>query len=213
LACRREVAGCGARLATVVGEILFNLGQFTLADQWYRVAIRAAQEAGDQRAADLALAGQTYLAMYPPDPKAVLAQVTTRLDASPAPTPAIAWLWGFRARALAMVGDQAGFQRAIERSRQTLDRSAADLIRPGICSLVPEKLAFYEARGWTELGNAKEAATAADRAIGLYDPLSRPPSPLWRGSSGPARWYKRGKLRKHADSRPPRCWIGAPSTD
>ncbi|MDT4991536.1 MAG: hypothetical protein QOH97_1428 [Actinoplanes sp.] len=169
LTAQRELAICGAMFATVLGEILFNEGQFPLARQWYGIAQRSAREAKDQYMADIALAGSTYLPTYTPDPRSALDAVSPRLETRHAPSPAIAWLWGFRAKAHAMLGDANAFQRSIDNARTALDRSASELVRPGIFSFVPEKLAFYEARGWVELDNAEAASAAAERAIGMYD--------------------------------------------
>jgi hypothetical protein len=60
-----------------------------------------------------------------------------------------------------MLGDADGFRRSIDRSRQALDRSPVDLVHPGIFSFVPEKLAFYEARGWVELARPDPMRKAA----------------------------------------------------
>lgn len=113
LAVQREVVRCGAMYATVMGEILFLEGHFPLAHTWYAVARRAALEAGDQYLADIATGGDTYLAAYAPDPRAVLATVDTRLETKHAASPAIAWLWGFKAKAHAMLGDRGLFELAI----------------------------------------------------------------------------------------------------
>jgi tetratricopeptide (TPR) repeat protein len=169
LAVQRELALSGAMFATVLGEILFNQGQFPLATQWYGIARRSAGEAGDRYLEDIALAGSTYLPTYAPDPHGVLSNVIPRLESKHQPSPAIAWLWGFRAKAHAALGDAEAFQKSIEKAQQVLDRSAPELIRPGIFSFLPEKLAFYEARGWVELGNADAASGAAERAISMYD--------------------------------------------
>ncbi|MGH3773042.1 MAG: hypothetical protein ACRDRW_16885 [Pseudonocardiaceae bacterium] len=166
---RREIVRCAAMYATVMGEILFNEGQFSLAHTWYTVARRAALEAGDQYLADIAMAGHTYLATYTPDPRAVLATVDPRLETKHAASPAIAWLWGFKAKAHAMLGDRGLFESAISKSNKALDASPSGLVQPGIFSFLPEKLAFYEARGLVELGRAEEASAAAERAITLYD--------------------------------------------
>ena len=133
--------------------ILFIEGAFPLAAHWYGIARRSADEVGDQYLADIALAGSIYLPTCRSDLRAVLANVSSRLDASHAPSPAIAWLWGFRAKAHAVLGEADAFQESIDRARQALDRSAPELVRPGIFSFVPEKLAFYEARGWIELND------------------------------------------------------------
>lgn len=169
LVLQREIVRCASMYATVMGEILFNEGQFLLAGGWYAVARRAALETGDQYLADIAMAGDAYLATYTPDPRAVLATVDSRLDGKHAASPAIAWLWGFKAKAHAMLGDRKLFELAISRAHKALDSSSPDLIRPGIFSFLPEKLAFYEARGLVELGRAEQALAAAEHAITLYD--------------------------------------------
>ena len=147
LVVQRELVRCAATYATVMGEILFNEGHFSLAHSWYAVARRAALEAGDQYLADIALAGNTYLPTYTPDPRAVLATVDPRLETKHAASPAIAWLWGFKAKAHAMLGDRNSFELAISKAHKGLDASPPDLVQPGIFSFLPEKLAFYEARG------------------------------------------------------------------
>jgi tetratricopeptide (TPR) repeat protein len=168
-AMQREILRCAAMYATVMGEILFNEGQFSLARTWYAVARRSALEAGDQYLADIAMAGNTYLATYAPDPRAVLATVDPRLETKHTASPAIAWLWSFKAKAHAMLGDHDLFELAISKSRKTLDASPPDLVQPGIFSFLPEKLAFYQARGLVELGRTEEASVAAEHAITLYD--------------------------------------------
>ena len=170
LAAQRELAVCGAMFALVLAEILFGEGHWLLAAHWYGVARRSAEEAKDQYFADIALAASALLPMYTPDPRAVVATVSPRLESRHAPSPAIAWLWAFHAKAHAMLGDSNTFQNSIDHARQALDRSSSELVGPGIFSFVPEKLAFYEARGWVELNNAGAASAAADRALSLYDP-------------------------------------------
>lgn len=169
LAAQREIVRCAAMYATVMGEILFNEGQFSLAHNWYAVARRAALETGDQYLADIAMAGDTYLATYKPDPRAVLSIVDARLDSKHVASPAIAWLWGFKAKAHAMLGDRDPFELAASKAREALDSSPPSLVQPGIFSFLPEKLAFYEARGLVELRRTEEALAAAERAITLYD--------------------------------------------
>jgi tetratricopeptide (TPR) repeat protein len=169
LASHRELVRVAAMFGTVVGEIMFNEGQFALAQRWYNVARRAALEVGDQYLADIALSGSTYLPTYSADPRGVLALVATRLDEAPAASPAIAWLWAFRAKAHALLNEQHAFETCIERSRRALDGSPDELVRPGIFSFLPEKLAFYEARGRVELGDVTKAIAAAQRASDLYD--------------------------------------------
>ncbi|WP_433358855.1 hypothetical protein [Streptosporangium sp. CA-115845] len=166
---QQRLARVVAQLATVVGEILFNSNQFGLARRWYRAAARAAQEAGDRYLGDIALAGTSYLPTYDREPREVLAHVLPRLEQGPPPSPAVAWLWGFAAKAYAALGDRVAFERAIEASRTALERSSPGTIQPGIFSFLPEKISFYEARGRVDLGDADGAAAAAARALAHYD--------------------------------------------
>ncbi|MFF0574794.1 hypothetical protein [Streptosporangium saharense] len=166
---QQRLARVGAQLATVVGEILFNSNQFPLARRWYLAAARAALEAGDGYLSDIALAGAAYLPTYAGEPREVLAHVLPRLEQNPSPSPAVAWLWGFAAKAHAALGHRDAFERAIDASRTALERSPADSVRPGIFSFLPEKLSFYEARGRVDLRDAPGAANAAARALAAYD--------------------------------------------
>jgi hypothetical protein len=158
-----------AKLATIIGEILFNIGDLVAARQWYLTAMDASREAGHQYLSDIALASMAYLPTYSGDPEGVLSVVGSRLDEAPAPTPAIAWLWGASARARASMGDEAGFKRAITSCREVLDASDSDLIRPGIFSFLPQKHAFYEADGYAQLSNLELNSAASQRALGIYD--------------------------------------------
>ncbi|MFB9251075.1 hypothetical protein ACFFWE_22770 [Sphaerisporangium melleum] len=167
---QRRLARVAARLSLVVGEILFNLYHFPLARRWYATAGRAADEAGDRYLSDLALASTTLIPIYSGEPRGALALVTPRLEQATGATPALAWMWGFAALAHASLGDRTAFERAINRSRNTLDRCSSEMVQPGILSFQPERQAFYEARGWADLGNADGAASATVRALAVYDP-------------------------------------------
>lgn len=167
---QQRLARIGAKFATVIGEILFNDNHFALARRWYRTARRAATESGDRQLTDITLAGEAYLPTYAGEPGAVLSMVNPRLDAGPAPSPAISWLWAFKALAHAALGEATDFERSIGTARVVLERSQPDQVRPGIFSFRPEKLDFYEARGRGELGDSDGAAACARRALTGYDP-------------------------------------------
>ena len=158
------------RLANIVGEILFNEGHFGQARLWYTTAIHAAQDIGDRYSEDIALAGLAYLPTYSDNPKEVLNLVGPRLEENPGYGPAAAWLWGMAARAHASLGNSDSFARCIARSEQALENVPAEHLSIGIFSFRPEKLAFYQAIGYSRLGRTKETAGAAARAISLYDP-------------------------------------------
>jgi hypothetical protein len=158
-----------AMLSSVVGEILFQTGHFDQAREWYRTAEHAASDAGDRYLMDTALAGQAYLPTYSNDPRGVLALLAPRLEGNPRPSPAVAWLWGFKARAHATLGEAAEFRRSIERAHEFMARSPAELIKPGIFSRLPPNLMFYEATGAVALSQPEIAISAADRAFPLLD--------------------------------------------
>jgi transcriptional regulator with XRE-family HTH domain/tetratricopeptide (TPR) repeat protein len=158
-----------AMLSTVAGEVLFNTGQFKRAHEWYKAAEHAANDVGDRYLMDIALAGQAYLPTYSDDPRGVLALLDPRLEGKAVPTPAISWLWAFKAKAHAALGQADDFQQAVEKSQDALIRSRPEMVIPGIFSFRPEKLAFYEATGAVRLKRPEIAITAADRALSLYD--------------------------------------------
>ncbi|MFI7668812.1 helix-turn-helix domain-containing protein [Nocardia sp. NPDC049526] len=158
------------RLANVVGEILFNEGHFGQARLWYTTAIHAAQDIGDRYSEDIALAGLSYLPTYSDNPKEVLNLLSPRLEENPGNGPAAAWLWGMASRAHASLGNFDGFARCISRSEQALENVPAEQLSIGIFSFRPEKLAFYQAIGYSRLGRTEQTALASERAIGLYDP-------------------------------------------
>lgn len=164
-----RLSRAGAKLGTVVGQILFGEGQFDLAREWFQVAEHAALAAADRYLADHVLASQAYLPTYAGDPAGVLALVNPRLAQRARPTPAIAFLWAFKGKAHAALAERAAFQRAMSQARTALDHSPAELLHPGIFSFLPEKLEFYEATGYVKLRDVGNAAQAADRALALYD--------------------------------------------
>jgi tetratricopeptide (TPR) repeat protein len=168
-ALQARLVRVAAQLNTVVGEILFNMGNFEKAQKWYRTAANAAHDIGDRYLADIALAGQAYLPTYSDDPSGVLKLLEPRLDGCAAPSPAISWLWGLRARAHATLGEIGQFDRAIAAARESLSSSSDDLVKPGIFSFVPEKLAFYEANGAVLLDKPTRAIEAANSALSMYD--------------------------------------------
>lgn len=158
------------RLANVVGEILFNEGHLGQARMWYATAIHAAQDIGDRYSEDIALAGLAYLPTYSDKPAEVLSLLDGRLEENPAHGPAAAWLWGMAARAHASLGNAVQFARCIEKSGRALENVGPEELTIGIFSYRPEKLAFYQAIGNSNLGRAAETAKAAARALSLYDP-------------------------------------------
>jgi len=139
---RTRLVRVGSQLATVVGETLFNENQFDLARTWYVTAYNSAMDIGDRYMADIALAGQAYLEAYSDDPNGVLQLLDSRLSTCHSATPATAWLWSFRAKASAQLGERSDSLRDFERAQAALDRSPRSSIRPGIFSFLPDTMPF-----------------------------------------------------------------------
>ncbi|WP_147268833.1 hypothetical protein [Sphaerisporangium album] len=167
---QRRLVRVGAKLSIVVGVTMFCANQFALARRWYTAATRAADEAGDRYISDLALSSTLLIPTYSGDARGALALVTPRLEQVVGATPAIAWMWGFAALAHASLGDRAAFERAISRSRTTLDRCEPALQQPGALSFQRERQMFYETRGRADLGDLEGTAEVATRALAAYDP-------------------------------------------
>ena len=160
----------GAKLAIVIGEVLFLSESFSAANRWYGVAQHAARDAGDQMLFDIALASNAYLPSYSGDPHGVLALVTPRLEQTAiAPSPGVAWLYAFAGKAHAALGERDAFRQSMDASRKALAASRPDTIRPGVHSFLPEKIWFYESTSYAWLGDAQGAIQAADEALSLYD--------------------------------------------
>src|SRR6266496_457952 len=130
-----------AKLSIIVGEIMFTLNQFRSANEWYKTAEHAAHDVGDGVLADIVLANQANLPTYSDDPRGVLALLAQRLERNTSSSPALAWLWGFKARAHAALQEPGQFWRSIDKAHEFLARSPADLVSGGILSCAPERLA------------------------------------------------------------------------
>lgn len=165
-----RVLSSNAKLASVVGLILFDSNNFSAAEQWYRTARNAASEAGDQYLSDIALASQAYIPTYSSDPAGVLSLLVPRLEARASKNPAIAWQWAFCGKAYAALGNRGRAEHAFDQSERVLGESPSETIKSGIFSFVPEKLAMYRAQAYVSLCLPDEAIGAANHALSLYDP-------------------------------------------
>lgn len=166
---RSRLIQANAKLATVVGHILFDTNRFDAAREWFLTARHAATEAGDHYLADIALAEHVYLPTYSDDPQGVLSLAETRLDKKSSDTPAIAWLWAYCGKAHAVLGDANKAQRALDRSENVLSNSAPESLKAGIFSFLPEKLQMYRAQAFVSLNQPEMAVAAAEHALSLYN--------------------------------------------
>jgi hypothetical protein len=157
-----------AKLSLVIGVEAFQLGGVRQAREWHKAAQYAASDAGIQYLADIALAQQAFEPLYSGRLTDVVRLIDPRLDSGPSPSPAIAQLWGIKARAHAALGERDNFKRSIESGQNCLDGSGSEHIGPGILSFHPANLAFYETTGAVMLSDLGGALNAAERALALF---------------------------------------------
>lgn len=157
-------------LATVMGEILFNEGQFTLARHWYGVARCAALEVATStsqtsrsRAVPICRPIRPTLGrfstMWTRASKQSMRhhrQLPGYGDSRRKRTPC--WVTGTPSR-------QQSARRTVRLTRRQQNLSGRASFRSCL-----KNWPFYEARGQVELGNTEKASEAAERAISLYDP-------------------------------------------
>jgi hypothetical protein len=117
------------------------------------------------------IAGETYLFTYADDPEGVIDRVATRLDAAVGATPALAWLWAFRAKAHARLQPKLHFYEA--RARVDLGQGhrasaaatrALDLYEPSELNVPLTR--FEQASACAVLGDLDEACRIAGEAVG-----------------------------------------------
>jgi hypothetical protein len=163
-----RLVAVSSKLSTIIGERVFNMGRFRQAREWHKTARYAAHDCGSQYLADISLAQQAFGPIYAGNAAGAISLINPRLEGKPGPSPAVAQLFGVRARAYAATGDAAGFRRSIDRAWDCLDRSSPEAVKPGIFSFRPANLAFYETTAAVSLGDLGVALDAADRALGLF---------------------------------------------
>ena len=164
-----------ARLAFLIGGIHFLRGEFRSATQWRELARKTALGVGDQYTADIAVSGLCLVPIYEGRPQDVLRLTEPRLSqlGQAAATPAHAYLWSMSARAHAILGQAAEFDRAIGNAHECLQRSPARLIAPSILSFPPERLGYCQGRGEVALGRNEMALATTAETLTLYDPAER----------------------------------------
>jgi hypothetical protein len=165
---QRRLVEVSAKLSLVIGVEAFQVGQARQAHEWHKAAQYAASDAGAEYLADIALAQQTFVPLYSGNPTEVVRLISARLDGNILPSPAVAQLWGIKARAHATLGETYNFKQSIENGRRCLANSEPELIGPGILSFHPANLAFYETTGFVSLNDLDNSLDAASRALALF---------------------------------------------
>ncbi len=166
--CQARLVAVNAKLSLIVGVEAFNAGHVELAAEWHKAAEYAAADADDGYLVDIAIAQQAFTPLYGGRPSRALSLVTARLESGSLSSPAVAQLWGIKARAHASLGEQEGFKRSIASGWGCLDNSESASVIPGILSFHPANLAFYETTGAVALNDLDNSLAAADRAMELF---------------------------------------------
>jgi hypothetical protein len=164
-----RLVSVSAKLSLVVGVEAFNIGKVELAGEWHKAAQFAASDAGDKYLGDIALAQQAFTPLYTGSPNRALSLIGARLESRSLPTPAVAQLWGIKARAHAIMGEKNDFRKSIANGWECLENSEPATIAPGILSFQPANLAFYETTGAVALDDFRGSLDAASRALALFN--------------------------------------------
>ncbi len=119
---RTRLAVVAGEFAQVAGEILFDLKENEQAEQYYNVAIAAAEVAQDDVMRAVALGRKSFLPIYEANARSALPflQQAHLLTAHNAPMMLRAWLSAVEAEALANVYDETACRKALDRSERFL---------------------------------------------------------------------------------------------
>lgn len=169
---RHRLARVAGQLAALTAMVLTNLGEPATAARWWRTAARAADEAGDHRAAALVRGRHAVFSLYGSRPATTALALAGEAIAvgRDAPCAGVASGYAARAQALARLGRSQDARRAL-----------ADLA--GIFERLPENVSAdrWSVWGWSEMrlrhvesyvhthaGDIKAAGEAQNAALKLY---------------------------------------------
>jgi transcriptional regulator with XRE-family HTH domain len=122
-ATRTRLAAVAGEFAQVAGEILFDLKENGQAEQYYNVAIAAAEVAQDDVMRAVALGRKSFIPIYEQNAQSALPllQEAHLLTAHNAPMVMRAWLSAIEAEALANMYDETACRKALDRSERFLE--------------------------------------------------------------------------------------------
>jgi tetratricopeptide (TPR) repeat protein len=175
-AYRRRLCGVAGRLAGLIGWLHFDLADTRTAEAWYLLAIDAAREAENWSLAGWLYGGRSLIPFQQGVHRdaATLVKAARELCPASADPTVHAWLAALHARALAGVGDHAGFEREFAHAAALSPTTDVEERRHGMDFYNGRlDLNYYRGGGLLALSRPVDAAEALRLALDIL-PVTRP---------------------------------------
>jgi tetratricopeptide (TPR) repeat protein len=169
---RHRLARAAGQLAALMAIALTNLGDSGTARRWWRTAARAADEAGDYRAAALVRGRHAVFALYGSRPAATALGLADEAIAvgRDAPCAGVASGYAARAQALAQLGRSQDARHTLHNLAGVFERlpEGVSADRWSVWGWSEMRLRHVESYVYTRAGDVKAAGQAQDVALKLY---------------------------------------------
>jgi DNA-binding XRE family transcriptional regulator len=169
-ATRTRLAAVAGEFAQIAGEILFDLKENVKAEQYYSVAVAAAEAAQDHLMQAIALGRKSFVPIYEHNAYAAvpLLQQAHALTAHKAPAMTRAWLSAIEAEAYANMHDEVACRKALESSAHFL--SLAQQAEPPLPRFGYSTLLGYQGICAIRLKQPQNAQEALHESMRIMDP-------------------------------------------
>lgn len=173
---RHRLARAAGQLAALTAMALTNLGDPATARRWWRTAARAADEAGDYRAAALVRGRHAVFSLYASQPAMTALNLASEAIAAGrnAPCAGVASGYAARAQALAQLGRSQDARRALNDLAEVFERLPVSVSadRRSVWGWSEMRLRHVESYVHTQAGDVRAASRAQDAALRLYPKAS-----------------------------------------
>ncbi len=162
-----RLSGAAALLATMCADALMRLGALVQARLWYRTAVVAADDSGEQYLRVLVRAQAAMLPYYYGDPHQSVMLSQAALELSTTPSSATVLAVAARARSLARLNAAASARADMDEARRLFDQ-LGDADTDAAFRFPAKRLQFYLSGAATWLGDTDSAYRIQDEALTLY---------------------------------------------
>jgi tetratricopeptide (TPR) repeat protein len=173
---RRRLYTVVAQLAGMAGTVFFDLCDSTRAEAYYQVALKAAEEAGDDAVAAWVLANIGYLEAHRRAVPAALEAVrgaAARAARCGDVTTQHAWLAALEAELHASLGDAGATRVALRRAEHAVEQARPEARRAGIDFFTAARLPAYMGSCFMLLGQSRLAHGYSAEALSLLSPRAK----------------------------------------
>jgi tetratricopeptide (TPR) repeat protein len=173
---RRRLYTVAAQLAGMAGTVFFDLCDPTTAEAYYQVALKAAEEAGDDAVAAWVLANIGYLEAHRRAVPAALEAVqgaAARAARCGDVTTQHAWLAALEAELHASLGDAGATRVALRRAEHAVEQARPEARRAGIDFFTAARLPAYMGSCFMLLGQSRLAHGYSAEALSLLSPRAK----------------------------------------